>query len=169
MSQSNKNYSDAQAYRNIEALLRLYQRANPKLNRSECLELMIKEERRFLGLDIKPKPNKKRKKKKRQWILTALRSGWHSQECHLLHNGVLQGEQVMNYTATKIKRGEWMYRGYIITLVLRQGRAWWTIRFTRESKGLPAKGARFYFEQLGYARKYIDDGLEEVASWQQKK
>ena len=65
MSQSNKNYSDAQAYRNIEAMLRLYQRANPKLNRSECLELMIKKERHFLGLDIKPKPNKKRKKKKR--------------------------------------------------------------------------------------------------------
>jgi len=49
---------------NVEAMLRLYQRANPTLARGECIELMKEKERHFLGYDIKLKPNKKRKKQK---------------------------------------------------------------------------------------------------------
>jgi|15BtaG_2_1085339.scaffolds.fasta_scaffold00231_27 hypothetical protein len=48
---------------NVEAMLRMYQRANPTLTRGECIELMKKKERHFLGYDIKLKPNKKRKKR----------------------------------------------------------------------------------------------------------
>jgi len=48
---------------NVQAMLRLYQRANPTLTRGECIELMKKKERHFLGYDIKLKPNKKRKKR----------------------------------------------------------------------------------------------------------
>ena len=57
-------YTDEIAMANIQALLRLYQRANPKLDRAECIKLMLKNERKFFGLDIKRKPNKKMKSHK---------------------------------------------------------------------------------------------------------
>ena len=57
-------YTDEIAMANIQAMLRLYQRANPKLSRAKCIELMKKNERKYLGLDIKLKPNKKRKRRK---------------------------------------------------------------------------------------------------------
>tara|TARA_R110000824_G_scaffold159038_4_gene333225 strand:- start:1015 stop:1203 length:189 start_codon:yes stop_codon:yes gene_type:complete len=57
-------YTDEIADANVRAMLRLYQRENPKLDRAECIELMKKKERKFLGLDIKLKPNKKRKRRK---------------------------------------------------------------------------------------------------------
>ena len=56
-------YTEAIADANIRAMLKLYQRANPSLSKKECFELMKKKERKFLGLDIKLRPNKKRKRK----------------------------------------------------------------------------------------------------------
>ncbi len=56
-------YTEAIANANIQAMLKLYQRANPSLSKKECFELMKEKERTFLGLDIKLRPNKKRKRK----------------------------------------------------------------------------------------------------------
>lgn len=56
-------YTEAIAMKNIETMLKLYQRANPSLTRQECIKLMKEKERTFLGLDIKQRPNKKRRKK----------------------------------------------------------------------------------------------------------
>ena len=52
------------ARQNVLAMLKMYQMANASLSRKECFELMLKKERKFLGLDIKLKPNKNRKKRK---------------------------------------------------------------------------------------------------------
>ena len=54
-------YNNEVARNNVAAMIRLYQRSNPKLSRSECIELMKKNERQFLGFDIKLRPNKRRK------------------------------------------------------------------------------------------------------------
>tara|TARA_R110002050_G_scaffold238994_2_gene375158 strand:+ start:1453 stop:1629 length:177 start_codon:yes stop_codon:yes gene_type:complete len=56
-------YTEAIALANVRAMLKLYQIANASLSKKECYELMLKRERKFLGLDIKLRPNKKRKQK----------------------------------------------------------------------------------------------------------
>ena len=61
----------------------------------------------------------------------------------------------MNYTATKLKKGEWLYRGYKILLKMNQscnggGRfTYWEI----EGKVWERPST---FQQLGDARKHID-------------
>ena len=56
-------YTEAIAMSNVQAMVKLYQLANPSLSKQECFELMKEKERTFLGLDIKQRPNKKRRKK----------------------------------------------------------------------------------------------------------
>ena len=48
-------YTEAIALANVRAMLKLYQIANASLSKKECYELMLKRERKFLGLDIKLK------------------------------------------------------------------------------------------------------------------
>ena len=56
-------YTDKIAHANILAMLKMYQVYYPKLNRKECIALMIKKEPEFLGLNVRQKPNKRRKQK----------------------------------------------------------------------------------------------------------
>jgi|TARA_R100000084_G_scaffold95387_1_gene49183 hypothetical protein len=56
-------YNEAIAFQNVRAMLKMYKIANASLTEKECFDLMLKNEREFLGLNIKRKPNKKRKKK----------------------------------------------------------------------------------------------------------
>ena len=55
-------------------------------------------------------------------------------------------------TATKIRSGEWMYRGHRIRLISEQDKPYWRLVIFEQRD----------FYQLGEARKYIDSIMETL-------